>query len=379
MNNKPESEEEPSQEPSEVTPAPSKPRRNFKYSPPIPLDPVIPFGTTPPDAPAPSLPVMVDALDLISNPPEEPPEVVKGVLHQGAKLILGGGSKSYKTWVLTDLAVSVASGRPWLNFPTVKGKVLFINFEIAGAFYARRLKQVAEAKSTLIERGDLTIWNLRGHATEIQKLRPQIEENCAGKGFGLIIFDPIYKLQGGEENAAWAVTELVRELDLICENTKAAVAFGDHFSKGNQSSKEAMDRISGSGVKARDPDAILTLTRHEEDFCFTVDTSLRNHPPVPPFVVKWDFPLMNYTDLAPEDLKQIPAQRGRTAKRHESAILDFMNEKGDLVTHGEALQAMEGQGWGKTAFNEKWQTLKHQKKIEESVMEPGKWSPSIRV
>jgi len=35
--------------------------------------------------------------------------------------------------------------------------------------------------------------------------------------------------------------------------TGAAVGFGAHYSKGNQAGKEAIDRVSGSGVFARDP------------------------------------------------------------------------------------------------------------------------------
>src|ERR1051325_5990145 len=46
----------------------------------------------------------------------------------------------------------------------------------------------------------------------------------------------------------------------------AAVALAGHFTKGNASAKEAIDRISGSGVFARDPDkeksAVKTYHEH---------------------------------------------------------------------------------------------------------------------
>ena len=60
----------------------------------------------------------------------------------------------------------------------------------------------------------------------------------------------------------------------------AAVAFGAHFAKGNAAGKEHLDRVSGSGVWARDPDAIITATRHEEDDAFAVEMTLRNFAPV---------------------------------------------------------------------------------------------------
>jgi hypothetical protein len=63
--------------------------------------------------------------------------------------------------------------------------------------------------------------------------------------------------------------------------------FGAHFSKGNQAGKESIDRIGGSGVFARDPDVILTMTPHEDDDAHVIDLTLRALPPVKPFVVRW--------------------------------------------------------------------------------------------
>lgn len=46
---------------------------------------------------------------------------------------------------------------------------------------------------------------------------------------------------------------------------RTALVYADHFSKGNQAGKKAIDRISGSGVTARDPDAIVTITELEDE------------------------------------------------------------------------------------------------------------------
>jgi N-acetylneuraminate synthase len=72
-----------------------------------------------------------------------------------------------------------------------------------------------------------------------------------------------------------------------CGVAVAAVAFGAPYSKGNQSAKEAIDRIGGSGVFARDPDVILTMTPHEEQDAYVIDLTLRALPQVPPLVVRW--------------------------------------------------------------------------------------------
>ena len=83
------------------------------------------------------------------------------------------------------------------------------------------------------------------------------------------------------------------------------VAFGAHYSKGNQSEKDPLDRISGSGVFARDPDTIMGLTAHEEDNCYTVHSALRNFAGKEPFVIEWEFPLFTIrSELNANKLRQ---------------------------------------------------------------------------
>src|SRR5438874_10896641 len=85
------------------------------------------IGEDIPDVDGPTtLPPIVDAAVFLAEKIPVPREIVWGVLHQGSKIVLGGGSKTFKTWTLLDLAVSVAAGEPWLSFKTSKGRVCFL-------------------------------------------------------------------------------------------------------------------------------------------------------------------------------------------------------------------------------------------------------------
>jgi hypothetical protein len=258
-----------------------------------------------------SLPELIDAAAFIACLIEPPAELVEGILHLVSKLVFGGSSKSFKTWCLLDLAISIATGTNWLGRRTAQGKVLFVNFEIQPHAWQRRISAVAEAKAVQIQPGAITLWNLRGHAADFRQLIPKIIERCRAEKFALIILDPIYKLYGGtDENAAGDVAELLNSLESLAVETGAAIAFGAHFAKGNASAKEAIDRISGSGVFARDPDSLLIFTKHETDDAFTVEPILRNFAPVAPFVVRWEFPLMRPDDeLDPAKLKQAAGRK----------------------------------------------------------------------
>ena len=69
------------------------------------IDIAVDLGVVPPP-----LPDVEFLEDFAANLPETPTQIVDGMLHQGCKMILGGTSKSNKSWCLLDLAISVASG-----------------------------------------------------------------------------------------------------------------------------------------------------------------------------------------------------------------------------------------------------------------------------
>lgn len=273
------------------------------------------------------LPPIVDAFDFVSRPEIKPEELISGLIHKGSKMVVGGGSKSFKTWIQLSMAISVCSGNRWLDRQTSRGRVLFVNFEIQPAFFQDRIIRVAHAMDVKLEPSMMDVWNLRGYAASYVTLIPQIIGRIKNGGYFLVIIDPIYKIYGNgmkDENSASDVAQLMNSLETICTQTGAAIIFGAHHSKGNQSQKESIDRIGGSGVYGRDPDTILDFTHHEEDGCFTVTPILRNLPPIEPFGVRWEFPLMRYDkELDPSKLKQVS---GRKRQHDPLQLLEYIKD-----------------------------------------------------
>jgi hypothetical protein len=287
------------------------------------------------------LPPIIDASEFVATKYEPSPEIIKGLVHQGTKVVIGGGSKSFKTWVQLDAAISVAYGLPWMELDTVAGRVLFVNLEIKPEFFQQRVIKIMETRGIQQVSDRLDVWNLRGHSAPYKIILPRIIERIKEVGYALVVLDPVYKLYGNtDENSASEVAQLLNELERICVDTGAAVLFGAHYSKGNQAAKESIDRISGSGVFARDPDTIIPFTRHEEDESFVVEPILRNLPPMPPFVVTWNHPLMERNDeLDPANLKQAG---GRPKEHSANDILDLLPEAG-----------LTNQMWEETALKTK--------------------------
>lgn len=317
------------------------------------------------------LPAIVDASRLIETETTLPPEIVQDVLHAGAKLVLGGGSKSFKTWSLLDLGLSVATGAEWWGFSTMRTPVLFVNFEIGAAFFAARIREVCEAKGIVLRAGQLDALNLRGYAADADTLLPAIASRMARGRYGLAIIDPLYKLLGDrDENASRDMAGLMNSIERLAVKTGAAVAFGSHFAKGNAAGKESMDRISGSGVFARDPDSILTMTKHEEEDAFTVELTLRNHPPQEAFVVRRRHPLMiRDSSLDPAKLKQAGGRRQETSG---DDVLKLLGDEPMTYTEW-AQRAKDELLISLPTFKRRVRELRDAGRVRQSPMEGGKY------
>jgi len=296
----------------------------------------------------PQLPAIVDAVEALANPGPEPKILIEGLLHVGNKFVVGGCSKSYKTWTLIYLAICIAMGMPWWGMAVAQAKVLYINFEIQAYFFSKRIKAVCESLGVQLSPGQMDLLNLRGYATSFLLLLPQIAELIESGKYGLIVLDPLYKGLGSlNENDAGDMAQLMNEIERLAVQTGSAVVFGAHYSKGNQALKDPLDRLSGSGVFARDPDTILTLTKHEEDNAFTVDMVVRNFPKTEPFCVKWQYPMMRRDDaLDPAKLKQIA---GRKQEHTVEKIMDVLGAE-SLTTGEWAGRCLDEAGVSRSRF-----------------------------
>jgi DnaB-like helicase N terminal domain/AAA domain len=281
------------------------------------------------------LPVIEDMAELFKKPIVTPDDVINGLVHREGKASFGGGSKTFKTWLAIDTALSVATGTDFLGkFPVNQGRVLFLNFEIPAGYFTKRALTVSTERELTLARECFHVWNLRGYACDISLLLPRLLQRIQSEQYVMIILDPSYKTFGSrDEIKATDVASYGNELDRLSRETGAAVVYSAHFAKGNAAGKEAIDRVSGSGVFGRDADSIINFTRHEEENSFTVDAILRNHPPIAPFVVRWKFPLFVADDtLNPQRLKQAGGAPKQYRVEDLVALVKTPLRKSDIVT-----------------------------------------------
>lgn len=200
---------------------------------------------------------MADAWD---NLPDLSPALIDGVLRQGHKMLLAGPSKAGKSYALIELCCAIAEGKTWFSWPCAQGKVMYVNLELDRASCLHRFRDVYTALGWQPNNlQNIDIWNLRGKSVPMDKLAPKLIRRAAKKQYIAIIIDPIYKVITGDENSADQMAHFCNQFDRVCTELGCAVIYCHHHSKGTQGQKRSMDRASGSGVFARDPDALLDL------------------------------------------------------------------------------------------------------------------------
>jgi RecA-family ATPase len=258
-----------------------------------------------------NLPDDVSLADVWDDPPPLGEELISGILRVRHKMLLAGPSKAGKSFLLMLLAICMAEGLPWLGHQCRKGKVLYVNLELDHASCFRRFIDLYKALNLKPDNvANIRIWNLRGRAVPMDKLTPFLIRRFKDSGIEAVILDPIYKVITGDENDATEMSQFCSYFDRVCLEMGVAMIYCHHHSKGASAKYvKAADRSSGSGVFARDPDAILDLTelrldayarhRYQEQMpgcsesltAWEMTGTLREFAPIEPVRLFFDYPL----------------------------------------------------------------------------------------
>lgn len=206
------------------------------------------------------LPDEENLADVLFNLPDYAEELIEGILRQGHKMLLVGPSKSGKSFSLIELCIAIAEGTKWMGRQCKQGDVLYVNFELDRASCLHRFKDVYQTlELTPNNANRIFVWNLRGKTPALDQLVPKLIRRAEKKKYIAVVVDPIYKVITGDENSASEMAKFCNQFDKIADALGASVIYAHHHSKGAQGGKKSMDRASGSGVFARDPDALLDM------------------------------------------------------------------------------------------------------------------------
>lgn len=282
-------------------------------------------------------------LAVWDNLPELSPPLIEGVLRQGHKMLLAGPSKAGKSFALIELCCAIAEGRRWLGWQCAQGRVLYVNLELDRASCLHRFHDVYSRLGwPAANLQNIDVWNLRGNAQPMDKLAPRLIRRAAQKNYLAVIIDPIYKVITGDENSADQMANFCNQFDKVCNELGCAVIYCHHHSKGFQGSKRSMDRASGSGVFARDPDALLDLIElalpeaenERKNTAWRIEGTLREFPRFEPVNVWFDYPIHLLDEVG--FLKEIAPEEERSGWQK-----NFQNRKSPEEKQKERRESVE--------------------------------------
>lgn len=200
---------------------------------------------------------------------EPDPELIEGVLRYREVALLTSRAKRGKTWLTGQLAVCIATGRPWLGHAVKQGRVLFIDPELKPKTLRKRLQLITRAMNAdeATVNHNIKRWSLRGALTregnvaDITAIAHDLE--LLGEQFDLVVLDSssAFLEAGTEENDNAAIRRfLTGHVARIAKATGGAVLVVHHEGKGATGDRAAEDRARGAGAWVDCPDVVMQMS-----------------------------------------------------------------------------------------------------------------------
>jgi len=305
-------------------------------------------GDTVAPPPLPPLPEIISLPDLARDHSRMRPVLIDGLLRRGETANIIANPKVGKSWLTYGLALSVATGRQWLDtFATMRGRVLLADNELHQPTLAHRIPTVADAMEIGRDQyaSRIDVLSLRGRLMDIMALS-RLVETIPENQYSLIVVDAWYRmLPGGiSENDNGAMAAVFNRVDQYAAQTGAAWCLIHHASKGNQTEKRVTDVGAGAGSQSRAADSHIVLREHEEPGHVVMDAAVRSFAPIRPLTLRWEFPVWRPADHV-DPTRLADAKKTQQSNRDNEgrrAILSAL--KTDGPSTGRKLRSLTGMG-----------------------------------
>ena len=222
---------------------------------------------TPPEEPASLTDLFGESalVDVIADYKNEIPEkkwVIEGICTEGECAIISGSSKSGKSYLMTNLAITAARGWKWLNrFQCKKSRVLYLNGENSLDDARERFHACFDAMGVIP--GDceqITMVCADGMMQSIETIKGTLIDEIRKNQYGICILDPLYCFYSGSEVDEQDAKRFVSSIKEVCRKTGTVVVCVHHHSKGAMMYSNASSRASGSGMLQRAFSTLLDVS-----------------------------------------------------------------------------------------------------------------------
>lgn len=173
--------------------------------------------------------------------------LIRGLWPAGDYGVHGAEPKAGKTWNAADLAVSVASGTPWLGAVPIDtpGPVILFAGEGGDGNVVRRLRAVAAAHGLIADHLDIWVCTRAPHLSDSAHLAI-LEDRVQRIGPALVTLDPLYLAARGANGAdLYAMGQLLERPQHICQRAGSSLLVVTHFNRNRDA--KGSGRLTGAG------------------------------------------------------------------------------------------------------------------------------------
>lgn len=247
-------------------------------------------------------PMPLDIMVSASIP--KPPELIAGIMREGEAFAVVGPNKSLKSQTTLELALYIASGSTWHGHKCEQQGVLYIDAENGLESTSERISKLLDGLSFdvhsignrfhLYSIAGMTIGGEAATFDTIGGLVARAKSSC---DFDVLVLDPFYMLEDGDENDNAMMREWARKLANIKREFDLSLIVTHHTAKDGGSGGP-LERARGGGAfggwfhggmgirhLAPKPEQVMELEHagivSPETACYQVDFECRHFQPRP--------------------------------------------------------------------------------------------------
>lgn len=193
------------------------------------------------------------AADFLAMDLPQVPFYIKEWLPKMGKMIIFAPAKSGKSYLCYQIARAIGSGLDVLGLPTMKGKVLYVQFELGEEVLRERLLETRKSYEN--------VWIGTSFALKLDTPEGQEQLRRAVEAVSpdVLILDPLYKAMVGDENESHDVMDALNYLDFLIQTYQCSIILIHH------SGKELSKRGRGSSVLEDWVDSYIQMTKVSKD------------------------------------------------------------------------------------------------------------------
>lgn len=235
-------------------------------------------------------PWIISVADLLKEPEEPDTWLVEGLVRDATLGLVVGPPKTYKSFFVQEMAVSLATGMPMFGAYEVPEpvNVIYVQEESARRFLRRRFRSILaghELHPGALKDSLYAVTNEHFRLDEPAQLERLIKEGIEAFDAKVVIFDPLRELHWQDENKAEAMMPILSALKSIRDAYGVNIQLVHHNNK-NPAYTSPADSIRGSTAiwGAMDSGIFLSTTDREDEM--KVQVVLKEGGQVPHFLYR---------------------------------------------------------------------------------------------